>query len=67
MRARELACDGEPEPSAAELLRGCGVGLAELLEQLCLLLMSYANAGVSDREETERTRYLRVIERDGYH
>src|SRR5215831_10941882 len=48
--ARELAGDGEPEPSAAELLRGCGVGLAELLEQLCLLLMSHANAGVSDRE-----------------
>src|SRR5262249_17198884 len=48
--ARELACDGEPEPSAAELRRGCGGGLAELLEQLCLLLMSHANAGVSDRE-----------------
>ena len=49
-QARELTGDGKAEPGAAELLRGCGVGLAELLEQLCLLLISHANAGVSDRE-----------------
>jgi hypothetical protein len=30
--ARELARDGEPEPSAPEALRGRGIGLAELLE-----------------------------------
>src|SRR5215831_16011295 len=48
--ARELAGDGKAEPGAAELLRGCGVGLAELLEQLSLLLRSHANASVSDRE-----------------
>ena len=36
--ARELAGDGEAKPGAAEALRGRGVGLAELLEQLRLLL-----------------------------
>src|SRR5262245_12151575 len=30
--ARELAGDGEPEPSAPEALSGRGIGLAELLE-----------------------------------
>src|SRR5262249_1904945 len=48
--ARELAGDGKPEPGAAELLRSCGVGLAELLEQLCLLLRCHADAGVGDCE-----------------
>src|SRR5262245_23448339 len=51
--ARELAGDGKPEPGAAELLRSCGVGLAELLEQLCLLLRSHADAGVGDGELDE--------------
>src|SRR5438876_11998896 len=41
--ARELAGDGEPKPRPAELLCGRGIGLAELLEQLCLLLRSHAN------------------------
>src|SRR5262245_31111354 len=48
--ARELARESKAEPSAAEALRGRGIGLAELLEQLCLLLRRHANAGVSDRE-----------------
>src|SRR6516162_9300558 len=48
--ARELAGDGKAEARAAEALSGRGVGLAELLEQLSLLLRSHANAGVSDRE-----------------
>src|SRR5262249_22071172 len=33
-------------PGAAETLRGRGISLAELLEQLRLLLRRYANAGV---------------------
>src|SRR6516162_9411295 len=48
--ARELAGDGEAEPGPAEALRGRGVGLRELLEQLSLLLRGHANAGVSDCE-----------------
>src|SRR5262249_16240111 len=48
--ARELAGDGKAEPRAAEALSGRGIGLAELFEQLSLLLRSHANAGVSDRE-----------------
>src|SRR5262249_61351886 len=48
--ACELAREGEAEPRAAEALSGRGIGLAELLEQLALLLRSHANAGVSDRE-----------------
>src|SRR5215472_17849554 len=48
--ARELAREGKAEPGAAEALRRGGIGLAELLEQLGLLLRSHANAGVSDRE-----------------
>src|SRR5215831_11558472 len=51
--ARELAGDGEAKTSAAKPLRGRGIGLAELLEQLSLLLRSHANAGVSDRELDE--------------
>ena len=43
--ARELAGDGEAEPGAAESLSGRGIGLAELLEQLCLLLRRHADAG----------------------
>jgi hypothetical protein len=46
--ARELACDGEAETGAAEALRGRDIGLAELLEQLCLLLRRHADAGVGD-------------------
>src|SRR5262249_32438924 len=46
--ARELAGDGEPQPRSAELLRGCGIGLAELLEQLGLLLRRHADAGVGN-------------------
>ena len=48
--ARELAREGKAEPRAAEALSGRGIGLAKFLEQLCLLLWSHANAGVSDRE-----------------
>src|SRR5262249_15795758 len=48
--ARELAREGEAEPRAAEALRRGGIRLAELLEQLCLLLSGHTNAGVSDRE-----------------
>src|SRR5262249_12576089 len=51
--ACELAGDGEPKPGAAEALRGRGIGLAELLEQLCLLLCGHADAGVGDRELDE--------------
>src|SRR5215471_18288366 len=51
--ARELAGDGEAEPRAAEALSGCGIGLTELLEQLCLLLRSHADAGVGDGELDE--------------
>src|SRR6516165_4806386 len=46
--ARELAGDGKAEPGAAELLRSRGIGLAELLEQLSLLLRSHAYTGVGD-------------------
>src|SRR5262249_14108013 len=48
--ARELARQRKAEPRAAEALSGRGIGLAELLEQLSVLLRSHANAGVSDRE-----------------
>src|SRR5262249_34469780 len=51
--ARELAGDGKAEPRAAEALRGRGIGLGELLEQLYLLLRSHADAGVGDRELDE--------------
>src|SRR5215469_4284149 len=47
---RELARDSEPEPRSPEALSGGGIGLAELLEQLCLVLRSHANAGVGDGE-----------------
>src|SRR5262249_14631787 len=47
--ARELAGDGEAETGAAEAPRGRGIGLAELLEQLCLLLRRHANAGIDHR------------------
>jgi hypothetical protein len=46
--ARELASDREPEPGAAEILRGRRRGLGELLEQLCLLLRSHADPSVGD-------------------
>src|SRR5262249_61841886 len=52
-QARELTGDGKAEPGAAETLRGRGIGLAELLEQLCLLLCGHADAGVGDRELDE--------------
>src|SRR5262249_20524281 len=48
--ARELAGDGKAETGAAEALCGRGISLAELLEQLRLLLRRHANAGVSDRK-----------------
>src|SRR5262249_53263432 len=47
--ARELAGDGEAETGAAEAPRGRGIGLAELLEQLRLLLRRHANAGIDHR------------------
>ena len=34
------------KPSVAEALRGRGIGLAELLERLCLLLRRHAIAGI---------------------
>src|SRR5262249_16693278 len=48
--AREFAGNGKTEPRATVALCGRGVGLDELLEQLCLLLKSHADAGVGDRE-----------------
>ena len=48
--ARELAGDGEAEPGAAEALRGRGIGLGELLEQLRLLLRRHADAGIGHGE-----------------
>src|SRR5215469_15851348 len=51
--ARELAREGKPEPRAAEALSGRGIGLAELLEQLRLLLRGHANAGIGDGELDE--------------
>src|SRR5262245_29111780 len=48
--ARELAGDGKAQPGAAKVLSGRSVSLAELLEQLCLLLRGHADAGVGDRE-----------------
>src|SRR5262249_53004189 len=47
---RELARDSEPEPRSPEALSGGGIGLAELLEQLCLLLRGHPDAGVGDGE-----------------
>src|SRR5262249_44277761 len=47
---RELAREGKSEPRSAEVLSGCGIGLGELLEQLCLLLRRHANAGIGDGE-----------------
>src|SRR5262245_53255376 len=51
--ARELSGDGKAEPRAAEALRGRDIGLAELLEQLGLLLSRHADAGVGDGELDE--------------
>src|SRR5262245_2169318 len=44
--ARELAGDGKAQPGAAETLRGGFIRLAELLEQLGLLLSRHADAGI---------------------
>src|SRR5262249_21596238 len=51
--ARELAGDGETETGAAETLRGRGISLAELLEQLGLLFGRHTDAGVRDGELDE--------------
>jgi hypothetical protein len=51
--ARELAGDCEAKTRTSELLSGRGIGLAELLEQLCLLLRRHADAGVGDSELDE--------------
>jgi len=48
--ACELAGYGKAQPRAAEALSGRGIGLAELLEQLGLLLRCHADAGVGDGE-----------------
>src|SRR5262249_46460422 len=48
--AREFAGDGKPESRAAVALRGRGIGLGELLEQLRLLFRSHADTGVGDGE-----------------
>src|SRR5215510_9698265 len=50
---RELTRDSEPEPRSPEALRGRGIGLAELLEQRCLLLRGHPDAGVGDGELDE--------------
>src|SRR5262249_54304702 len=50
---RELAGDGKPETGAAEVLGGSSIGLAELLEQLCLLLCCHADASIGDGELDE--------------
>src|SRR6516165_9805114 len=47
---RELARDSEPEPRSPEALSGGGIGLAELPEQLCLLLRGHPDTGVGDGE-----------------
>src|SRR5262245_11964478 len=47
---REFAGYSKAQSRAAEALSSRGIGLAELLEQLCLLLRSHADAGISDRE-----------------
>jgi hypothetical protein len=51
--ARELAGDGEPKPGAAEALSGRRIGLGEFFEQLCLLLLGHADAGIGDSELDE--------------
>src|SRR6516162_7500129 len=47
--ARELTGDGKAKTGAAEALRGRGISLAELLEQLRLLLRRHAHAGIDHR------------------
>jgi len=42
--------DERAEACATEILRGRGIGLAEFLEQLGLLLRSHADAGIGDGE-----------------
>src|SRR5262249_19244156 len=44
--ARELAREGKAESRAPETLCSRGIGLGELLKQLCLLLRRHADAGV---------------------
>src|SRR5215470_4118171 len=53
--ARKLASDCKAEACATEILRGRGIGLAELLEQLGLLLRRHADAGVGDGELDKAT------------
>ena len=48
--ARELAGDGKTEAGAAEALRRRGIGLGELLKQLCLLLRRHADASIGNGE-----------------
>src|SRR5262249_55683474 len=45
----ELPAQGEAEPRALDLLCGCA-HLAELLEDLLLILRSNANPGIADRD-----------------
>src|SRR5262245_21320380 len=51
--ARKLAGDGQAEAGAAKALSGGSIGLAELFEELCLLLRGHADAGVGDGELDE--------------
>ena len=46
--AGELAGDSKTKAGAAEALRGRGIGLGELLEQLCLLLRRHADASIGN-------------------
>ena len=48
--AGELAGDSKAEAGAAVLPCSRGIGLGELLEQLCLLLSRHADASVGDRK-----------------
>ena len=58
MRA-SLRVMASPETGAAEPLRGRGIGLGELLEQLRLLLGRHADAGVGDGQaQSSRRRSL---------
>src|SRR6516225_1670940 len=64
--ARELAGDGKAEPRAAEFLRGRGIGLAELLEQLGLLFGGHADTGIgnSKLDPVVSVRHLAHPQRD---
>src|SRR5262249_52290793 len=59
--ARELARDAKAKARAAEALSSRGIGLAELLEQLGLLLRRHADAGVGDGELDEAAAIAHLV------